>query len=57
VRFMSLLDLILSRRSIRRYETKNIPEEVLHQILEAGRLPLQLIGSLFVSSLSRIMIY
>ena len=34
---MSLLDLILSRRSIRRYETKDIPEEVLHQILEAGR--------------------
>jgi nitroreductase len=34
---VSLLDLILSRRSIRRYETKEIPEEVLHQILEAGR--------------------
>jgi len=34
---MSLLDLILSRRSIRRYETKDIPEEVLQQILEAGR--------------------
>ena len=34
---MSLLDLILSRRSIRRYETKYISEEVLKQILEAGR--------------------
>ena len=34
---MSLLDLILSRRSIRRYEDKDLPEEVLQQILEAGR--------------------
>ncbi len=34
---MSLIDLILSRRSIRRYENKDIPEEVLKQILEAGR--------------------
>jgi nitroreductase len=34
---MSLLDLILSRRSIRRYENKDISEEVLRQILEAGR--------------------
>ncbi|MGD8544491.1 MAG: nitroreductase family protein, partial [Candidatus Bathyarchaeota archaeon] len=34
---MSLLDLILSRRSIRRYENKDIPEEVLQQILETGR--------------------
>jgi len=34
---MSLLDLILNRRSIRRYESKDIPEEVLQQILEAGR--------------------
>ena len=34
---MSLLDLILSRRSIRRYEKKDISEEVLQQILEAGR--------------------
>ena len=34
---MSLLDLILSRRSIRRYETKGIPEEVLRQVLESGR--------------------
>ncbi len=34
---MSLIDFILNRRSIRRYETKDIPEEVLRQILEAGR--------------------
>ncbi len=34
---MSLLDLILSRRSIRKYENREISEEVLHQILEAGR--------------------
>ena len=34
---MSLLDLILSRRSIRRYENKEISEEVLQQILETGR--------------------
>ena len=34
---MSLIDSILNRRSVRRYERKDIPEEVLHQILEAGR--------------------
>ncbi len=34
---MSLLDSILTRRSIRRYEAKDIPEEILRQILEAGR--------------------
>ncbi len=34
---MSLIDLILTRRSIRRYENKDLPEEVLQQILEAGR--------------------
>ncbi len=34
---MSLLDLILSRRSIRKYENKDIPEDVLQQILETGR--------------------
>lgn len=34
---MSLIELILSRRSIRRYETKDVPEEILQQILEAGR--------------------
>ena len=35
---MSLLDLILSRRSIRSYENKDISEEVMRQVLEAGRL-------------------
>lgn len=35
---MTLVDTILSRRSIRNYEKKNIPKEVLDQILEAGRL-------------------
>jgi len=34
---MSLVDVILSRRSIRRYEQKEIPKDVLVQILEAGR--------------------
>ena len=34
---MSLLEIILSRRSIRRYENKHVPDEVLQQILEAGR--------------------
>ncbi len=34
---MSLLDLILTRRSIRRYESKDLPEEVMRQIFEAGR--------------------
>jgi len=34
---MSLLDLILTRRSIRHYENKDIPEEALQQILETGR--------------------
>lgn len=33
----SFIDLILSRRSIRRYEDKDMSEEVLQQILEAGR--------------------
>ncbi len=33
----SFIDLILSRRSIRCYEDKDISEEVLQQILEAGR--------------------
>jgi len=35
---MSLIDMILSRRSIRRYTLDSIPEDVLHKILEAGRL-------------------
>jgi nitroreductase len=34
---MSLIDFILTRRSIRRYEKKDIPEEVLKQIFETGR--------------------
>jgi nitroreductase len=34
---MSVLDVILSRRSIRRYEDKEIPEDVLDRIIEAGR--------------------
>lgn len=35
--FMSTVDLILSRRSIRKYEKKDIPEDILNQILETGR--------------------
>lgn len=34
---MSLVDLVLSRRSIRHYEERTIPQEVLNKILEAGR--------------------
>ena len=34
---MSLIDSILSRRSIRKYEPRDIPEDVLRQILEVGR--------------------
>lgn len=34
---MSLLDVILNRRSIRSYENKEIPQEILRQVLEAGR--------------------
>jgi len=34
---MSLIDILLSRRSVRRYERKEIPREVLDKILEAGR--------------------
>ncbi|MCW3981199.1 MAG: nitroreductase family protein [Candidatus Bathyarchaeota archaeon] len=34
---MSLLNIVLSRRSIRKYEQKKIPDEVLGKILEAGR--------------------
>jgi nitroreductase len=37
VELMSLLDVVLSRRSVRRYEPKEIPRDVLDQILEAGR--------------------
>jgi len=35
---MSLLDVIFGRRSIRRYSSEPIPDEVLRNILEAGRL-------------------
>ncbi|RLG54147.1 MAG: nitroreductase [Thermoproteota archaeon] len=34
---MSLVDVILSRRSIRKYERKDIPQDILNKILEAGR--------------------
>jgi len=34
---MSLVDVVLDRRSIRRYEQKEIPKDVLDKILEAGR--------------------
>lgn len=34
---MSLVDTVLSRRSIRRYQKKEIPKHVLNRILEAGR--------------------
>ncbi|MFQ6094892.1 MAG: nitroreductase family protein [Candidatus Bathyarchaeia archaeon] len=34
---MSLVDAILSRRSVRKYESKEVPEDVLKKILEAGR--------------------
>lgn len=34
---MSLVDVILSRRSIRRFEQKEIPKDILDKILEAGR--------------------
>jgi nitroreductase len=34
---VSLLDIILNRRSIREYENKEIPKDIFDQILEAGR--------------------
>jgi nitroreductase len=34
---MSLIDVILTRRSIRHYDKKAIPEDILNQIFEAGR--------------------
>lgn len=34
---MSIIDVISTRRSVRKYEKKEIPQEVLNQILEAGR--------------------
>jgi len=35
---MSLVDIILKRRSIRNYRNESIPEKVLRNILEAGRM-------------------
>jgi len=35
---MSLVDVILSRRSVRRYRPDPVPGDVLERILEAGRL-------------------
>ena len=32
-----LLESIRERRSVRKYEEKDIPEDVLHQVLEAVR--------------------
>ena len=37
VGLMSLIDVVLDRRSIRRYEQKEIPKDILDKILEAGR--------------------
>lgn len=34
---VSLVDVVISRRSIRRYEQKEIPKDVLDKILDAGR--------------------
>jgi nitroreductase len=34
---LSFIDIVLSRRSIRRYEPQGLPNEVLNRILEAGR--------------------
>ena len=34
---MSLIDTIFTRRSVRRYEQKEIPSDVLEKIIEAGR--------------------
>ena len=33
-----ILELISSRKSVRKYLDKHIPDEDLHKILEAGRL-------------------
>ena len=37
VKVLAAIDMILSRRSIRHYEQKEIPNEILTKILEAGR--------------------
>lgn len=38
VKTLSLVDVILKRRSIRRYKPDKIPKKVLENILNAGRL-------------------
>jgi nitroreductase len=34
---LELIDILFSRRSIRRYKNKDVPKNILDQILEAGR--------------------
>ena len=34
---MPVIDVILNRRSIRKYEAKDIPQDILEKIMEAGR--------------------
>ena len=34
---MDILDVIVTRRSIRKFEDKNVPEELIEKVLEAGR--------------------
>ena len=34
---MCLIDLIVNRRSIRRYRAERVPQETLERVLEAGR--------------------
>ena len=35
---MNFLDVIFSRKSVRSFQDKKIPDDLLEQILEAGRL-------------------
>ena len=37
IKVLDIIDIILSRRSIRQYEQKEIPNEILNKILETGR--------------------
>ena len=37
IKVLAVIDIILNRRSIRQYEQKDIPNEILNEILEAGR--------------------
>jgi len=39
---MDVLEAIRDRRSIRRYQRKDVPDEKLMRVLEAGRWALQL---------------